>query len=128
MDLTYYRAVNEREGGETLRQVFEAAGCSITADHRLVLDAGAVSLDGWDGARRIGYEFITTEAGDRAEFTQPILAELEARMAAGELFVFLVDEADIPDEQVLERAARRFLDRLRKLGALVGPAQGGASS
>lgn len=110
--------MNEREGSAKLRQVFEEAGCSIVEGFRLPLAAGEVSLDGWDASRRIGYEFVTTEAGDRAEFTPAVVAELEAKMRAGDMFVFLVDEENIPSDAVLERAARRFLDQLRKLGAL----------
>jgi len=110
--------VNEREGSQRLRQIFEAAGCSIVEGFRLPLAAGEVSLDGWDPARRIGYELITTEAGDRAEFTPEVIAELEAKMRAAELFVFLVDEANIPSAGILERAAGRFLAQLRKQGAL----------
>ncbi len=110
--------MNEHEGSAKLRKVFEAAGCSIVEGFRLPLAAGEVSLDGWDEQRRIGYEFITTNAGDRAEFTPAVVSELEAKMNAGELFVFLVDEVDIPDDGALERAARRFLDQLRKQGAL----------
>lgn len=114
----YDAPVNEREGSEKLREIFEAAGCSIAVDHRMVLERGVVSLDGWDEARRVGYEFVTTEAGDRAEFTPEVLAELESRMRAGEMFVFLVDEANVPSLQVLERAARRFLELLRARGVL----------
>ncbi len=110
--------MNEREGSLRLREVFEAAGCSITVGHRLRLASSEVSLDGWDASRRIGFEFITTEAGDRAEFTPAVVEELEAKMHAGELFVFLVDEADIPDAPALERGARRFLAHLRQRGAL----------
>ena len=110
--------MNEHEGSAKLREVFEAAGCSITEGFRLPLAAGEVSLDGWDERRRVGYEFITTAAGDRAEFTPAVVDELESRMRAGELFVFLVDEVDFANEGVLERAARRFLDQLRKQGAL----------
>ncbi|MBI2394012.1 MAG: hypothetical protein HYV09_30860 [Deltaproteobacteria bacterium] len=118
--------MDEREGSQRLRIIFESAGCTIADDAPLSLGArpgagGAeriVTLDGWDEARRIGYEFITTDAGDRAEFTPEVVAELEAKMHAGELWVFLVDEADIPDPAVLERAAQRFLDALRARGVL----------
>jgi hypothetical protein len=110
--------VNEREGSALLRTIFERAGCVIVEGVKKRFDAGEVSLDGWDEARRVGFEFITTEAGDRAEFTIPVLEEIEARMHRSEFFLFLIDEATISDHATLERAATRFLDALKKRGAL----------
>lgn len=110
--------MNEREGSERLREIFNDAGCEIASDVPLSLDAGTVTLDGWDVGRRIGFEFITTEAGDREEFTAAVLDEIEARMDRGELYLFLVDEAVVPKPESLERAARRFLEALQKRGAL----------
>jgi hypothetical protein len=112
------RAVNERDGSATLRAIFEAAGCAIVEGHPLVLESGTVSLDGWDPVRRVGYEFVTTEAGDREEFTTAVVDELEARIARGEFFVFLIDEAEIAGPEILERAATRFLDHLRARGVI----------
>lgn len=110
--------MNEREGSALLRQVFERAGCAIAEGVKKKFDAGEVTLDGWDEERRIGFEFITTEAGDRAEFTPAVLAEIEARIGNGELFLFLIDEATISDAATLERAASRFLAFLRDRGVL----------
>lgn len=112
------RSVNEREGAERLRDIFQRAGCSIARNVPLVLDAGTVHLDGWDATRKVGFEFITTEAGDRAEFTPSVLAELETRMDRGELYLFLLDEALAPRPESLDRAAQRFLDMLKSRGVL----------
>lgn len=112
------RHVDEREGSQRLKVIFERAGCTIAEGAPLSLGTRVVSLDGWDEVRRVGYEFITTEAGDRAEFTPALVAELEAKMRAGELWIFLIDEADVPDPAILERAAGRFLDALRARGVL----------
>jgi hypothetical protein len=110
--------VNEREGSERLRAIFNEAGCSIASDVPLRLDAGTVTLDGWDASRKIGFEFITGEAGDRAEFTPSVLAEIETRMDRGELYLFLIDEALVPRPESLDRAARRFLELLKSRGVL----------
>jgi hypothetical protein len=75
-------------------------------------------LDGFDPVRRIGFEFITTEAGDRESFTAGVVERLEQRMAGGEVFLLLVDEAEACDEAMLSAAARGFLDRLAQLGRL----------
>lgn len=110
--------MNERDGCETLRKIFNDAGCSIASNVPYELDAGRVTLDGWDAVRRVGFEFITTEAGDRAEFTPSVVAEIETRMDRGELYLLLIDEALIPRPESLERAARRFLETLRSRGVL----------
>lgn len=110
--------MNEREGSERLRAIFNGAGCSIATNVAFELDAGTVTLDGWDATRKIGFEFITTEAGDRAEFTPSVLAEIETRMDRGELYLFLIDEALVPRPESLDRAARRFLELLKSRGVL----------
>jgi hypothetical protein len=80
--------MTEAEGCVVLKSRFEAAG--LTVVERYPLDG--VVLDGYDPEKRIGYEFITTEAGDREELTPAVIAALEARMEKGELLVLLVDE------------------------------------
>ena len=104
-----------------LRRCFTAAGLAIEENVRFVVDdaAGAVvHLDGWDASRRVGYEYITTEAGDPAEFTPAVIDALEARMRKGDLWVFLIDERDIATEAALASAAEAFLSLLRAKGAL----------
>jgi hypothetical protein len=110
--------MDERRGSELLAAWFTEAGLRIECDFELHEGGVHVWLDGFDPAARIGFEFITTEAGDRAEFTPAVIEELETRMRAEELFVFLVDEADISDAEALELAARGFLALLRDRGKL----------
>lgn len=110
--------MDEREGREVLARCFAEAGLSIQADVPIDTAQGRVVLDGYDPDRRIGYEFITAEAGDRDEVRPEVIAELEARMTRGELFVLLVDELDVGGADDLALAARRFLDAVRKRGAL----------
>lgn len=110
--------MNEREGREVLEACFTRAGLTITRDFPFREEGVAVTLDGWDEQRRIGFEFITTEAGDRAEFTPEVIEALEGRMMAEELFVFLVDERTIDKPQLLEYAADSFLALLRDRGKL----------
>ena len=116
----WYRLVpvTEKEGCEILRRCFTEVGLAIQEAFDLRAEGVAVSLDGFDPARRVGYEFITTEAGDRAEVTADVIATLDERMEKGELFVFLIDERDVPDAASLEKAAGRFLDVVRARGAL----------
>lgn len=110
--------VTEREGTDLLAEIFEAAGLRIQRDYDFREGGVHVSLDGFDPEARIGFEYITTEAGDREELGPAVLAELELRMRAEELVLFLVDEADIPDSATLAAAARDFLALLRDRGRL----------
>jgi hypothetical protein len=114
----YARGVREAEGRAVLRRCFEARGLTVTEDHRLHDEGVAMTLDGYDASRRLGYEFITTLAGDREEVTADVVAELERRMAAGAIAVFLVDEHEVDDELALEAAANRFLDEAGRRGLL----------
>ena len=106
--------MTEAEGCAVLREAFTDAGYAIK--ERFAFDEAGVEveLDGWDEARRVGYEYITDEASDRTEFTPANVAALEARMARGELYVLLVDEHDAEDAGELRKAAQSFLGALRE--------------
>ena len=73
---------------------------------------GEVTRDGEGSATKVGYEFITTEAGDRAEFPREVVDKLAAAMIDGELFLLLIDEAKV-DADRLSRAAAKFLERVK---------------
>ncbi len=108
-------ALGEEAGGAILARVFAARGYALerNAPFELRVQGGAVKtvhLDGYDAAQRVGFELVTTAAGDRAEFTPDVLDALEGKMARGECFLLLVDETDGLGEAELERAAGRFLD------------------
>src|SRR4051812_19429777 len=113
--------MTEEEGCALLRERFCAAGLAIEDNYRFAEGEGALSIDGFDPGRRIGYEYITTAAGDRAEITPALVAALEERMSHGELYVLLVDELDAPSADVLTHAADQFLNVLRVRGMLPTP-------
>jgi hypothetical protein len=104
--------MTERDGCEVLKRCFTAAGFTIAERHPLALDAGVVELDGYDAARRVGYEYLTSEEGDHEAVTPAMREELERRMAAGELHVLMIDEAEGWDAASLATAAERFLARV----------------
>jgi hypothetical protein len=110
--------LSESEGVRLLREEFEKAGLSIREG--VPFDAGGtvLSLDGYDPDRRVGFEFVTAEAGDRGAFGADVVAALEEKMERGEAWLLLVDEWDVTDGAELALAARRFLDGLRSRGAL----------
>ena len=108
--------MDERAGCELLKQRFTAAGLTIVEHYALREPGLEVTLDGYDPKARVGYEYITTAAGDRAEITPEVVAALESRMRAGDLFVLLLDEQEEPTPERMERAADHFLSVLRARG------------
>lgn len=119
--------LSEEAGGAILAQVFAARGYALARNvpFELRVQGGAVKtvhLDGYDAERRVGFELVTTAAGDRAEFTPDVLDALEGKMARGECFLLLVDETDGLGEAELARAAGRFLDAVAAHGKLAGEA------
>jgi hypothetical protein len=106
--------MNERTGATILKRVFEGRGFTISED--VPMGDPPVVLDGYDHVAKVGYEWITTEAGDREEFTAEAIAVLEARIAAGELHLLLIDETEALAEAELVLMAERFIDVLRAQG------------
>ncbi len=101
--------VTEAEGCALLLARFTEAGYAIAPDFRFHEGDVEVDLDGWDASARVGYEYLTAEAGDARQFDEKTLARFEARMEKHELFVLLVDEREAMTEEALDAAARAFL-------------------
>jgi hypothetical protein len=108
------RGLSEAEGRAVLARVFAAAGYACREDVVITAGGATLTLDGYDEAARVGYEFLTAEAHDEAEFTPAAVAALEERMERGELAVLLVDEHEALTPEALERAATRFLERVKQ--------------
>lgn len=108
--------LTEQEGCALLKARFEAAGFTITEHHPFEEHGLELTLDGFDTDQRVGYEYITTEAGDREEFTPEVIATLEGAMRSGDLVLLLVDEADV-DARGLDFATEQFLQRAKARGA-----------
>jgi hypothetical protein len=107
--------VKEADGTALLLARFTEAGYAIAENCRFHEGDIDVELDGWDAARRVGYEYITLEAHDERQFDAATLARFEARMHDGELFVLLVDEHDAVTAEALDLAARAFLAEVARV-------------
>lgn len=101
--------MTEAEGTALLLARFTEAGYAIAPNFHFHEDDVEVDLDGWDAAARVGYEYITREAGDDRQFDPATLSRFEARMMKGELFVLLIDEHEAVTAESLDAAARGFL-------------------
>jgi hypothetical protein len=109
--------MDERKACAVLKARFEKAGYTI--EENQPFDEGGVQfeIDGFDSERRVGYEYITEEAGDGWDVDGAVIAALDARRKAGELHVLVVDERDAPDDASLGAAIDAFLDALPELAA-----------
>lgn len=119
--------MNERDGCALLKARFEAAGFRIREGYPYRSGNIAFAMDGFDPVAAVGFEYVTTAAGDREEITPAVLRHLEKRIAAGELAILLLDERDELDAELISFAADRFLaevkramERSRKPGKVPG--------
>jgi hypothetical protein len=87
--------LGEADARALLAERFRAVGLRIRVD---VADPSGVTLDGWDAARGLGYEYVATPEGD-------VAVDEAARAALGARVLVL----DACDEATLRAAADRFL-------------------
>jgi hypothetical protein len=116
--LAYDAAVEERSACAQLKRRFEAAGFHIKENQRFDEDGVWFEIDGFDAARRVGYEYLTKEAGDGWDVDGNVIAYLAERHDRGELHVLVVDETDAPDAASLDRAIDAFFGDLEAGGVL----------
>jgi hypothetical protein len=108
--------MEERKACALLKQRFEAAGFFIEENQPFDEAGVRFDMDGYDSKLRVGYEYVTREAGDDWDVDGNVISALEERMKKGELFVLVVDEANAPDEKALYKATDAFLADLKKRG------------
>ena len=102
--------LTESQGCAVLKESFQAAGYNIVDNFGFSEGLIRFSVDGYDPSTRVGFEFITTDAGDRAELSQEMIRQIEQRIAQGELFILLVDEYEVESADELRMHAERFLE------------------
>jgi hypothetical protein len=111
--------MEERTACALLKARFEAAGFRIEENRPFHGPDIHFEIDGFDPQHRVGYEYVSAEAGDGWEVDRGIVARLETMRQQGELFVLVVDESDAPDETTLGARADAFLAEIReRLGTI----------
>jgi hypothetical protein len=106
--------MEERQACALLKAKFEAAGFHITEHVTFDEDGVRFEIDGFDPAARVGYEYVTAEAGDGWDVDDAVKAALETRRKNGELFVLVVDETAAPNAAALTKVTDAFLASLDK--------------
>jgi hypothetical protein len=107
--------MTEQSACALLKARFEKAGYAIEENVAFDEDGVAFEVDGFDADKRVGYEYITDEAGDTWDVDNEVIAKLAARRDAGELFILVVGESEAPDAAALGRAADLFLGQLAEI-------------
>ena len=122
--LAYDAAVEERAACAHLKRRFEAAGFRIKENQTFDEHGVWFEMDGFDAERRVGYEYVTAEAGDGWDVDGEVIAALAERRRRGEIHVLIIDEEDAPDAASLDEAIDSFLAGLpqRAPGAPAAPA------
>jgi hypothetical protein len=95
-----------------LKARFEAAGFRIVENRMFDEDGIRFEMDGFDPDRRVGYEYVTEEAGDSWDVDDSVKTALAERKDKGELFILVVEESEAPDEKALCEKADAFLAEL----------------
>jgi hypothetical protein len=104
--------MTERDACALLKARFEAAGYQIAENQPFDEDGVRFEIDGFDAGARVGYEYMTDEAGDTWDVDDAVVAALAAKLRAGTLSVLVIGENDAPDAAALARAADAFLKGL----------------
>ena len=105
--------MQERQACELLKGRFEAAGFKIAENVMFEEDGVRLDLDGYDAAARVGYEYVTEEAGDGWDVDDRVKDALADRMKKGVLWILVVDEGDAPDAKALTKLADSFLEKVK---------------
>ncbi len=108
--------MEERKASELLKRRFEAAGFRITESFDFGAHGLRFDLDGFDAEAKVGYEYVTDEAGDGWDVDDTVIAKLTALRESGELSVLVIDEDEAKDEASLTRLADEFLAELKERG------------
>ena len=101
--------MTEREACALLKSHFEAAGYKIAENQPFDEDGVTFEIDGFDATARVGYEYVSEEAGDSWDVDGRVIETLAERRKTGDLHVLVIEEATAPDAAALERAAKAFL-------------------
>jgi hypothetical protein len=109
----YPAAMTERDACALLKARFEAAGYQIAENQPFAEEGIQFEIDGFDADARVGYEYVTDEAGDTWDVDDAVVAALAAKLREGTLSVLVVGENEAPDTASLARVADAFLAALR---------------
>lgn len=104
--------LSETKACDLLTRLFKKRGYAVVRNVAFREYGVTFHIDGWDAAKRVGFEFLTSEDADHDDLT---LAEYQTLMAAqqrGELALFIIDEVEPLSAVDLTETANAFLDEM----------------
>ncbi len=101
--------IDEEHGRRILRRAFVDAGFQIEEDFPFPIAGTVIQLDGYDPARRVGYEYVTTSAGDRDQIDGRVVEELDRLNEDLLAHILMVDEQYISTSEELIFACNAYL-------------------
>jgi hypothetical protein len=104
--------IDEGQGRQILRQAFQNAGFQIQEDFPFPIAGTVIRLDGYDPAQRVGYEYVTTSAGDRHQINERVVEELDRLNEDRLVHILMVDEQHISTSDDLAFACNAYLEEL----------------
>ena len=105
--------MEERKACDHLKRRFEQAGFRIADNVELDDDGVRFEVDGFDAERKVGYEYVTAEAGDGWDVDADVIATLAERHQTGSLHILVLDEDAAPDAAAIDRAVDKFLAEVK---------------
>ena len=93
--------LDEATGRLILKEAFEAQGYQITEDYPLQVGAETVSMDGYDPAARVGYEYSTGQDGLDYALIDGLIEQNQCRL-------FVIDEDLTAEAQDILNAVFEF--------------------
>lgn len=104
--------IDEEQGRRVLRRAFVDAGFSIEEDFPFAIAGTTIYLDGYDPAQRVGYEYVTTAAGDRQHINERVVEELDRLNEDRLVHILMIDEQYIATSEELAFACNAYLENL----------------
>lgn len=110
--------LSETKACDLLSRVFKKRGYAVARNVAFREYGVTFHIDGWDAAKRVGFEFLTSEDDDHDDLT---LAEYQTLMDAqhrGELALFIIDEVEPLSAADLTETANAFLDEMEAAASM----------
>ena len=109
--------LSETKACDLLTRLFKKRGYNVVRNVAFREYGVMFHIDVWDAAKRVGFEFLTSEDDDHDDLT---LVEYQTLMAAqqrGELSLFIIDEVEPLSVADLTETADAFLDEMEAAAA-----------
>jgi hypothetical protein len=114
-DKTAGNPIPEERAIQLLTRWFNQAGYNIANHVRVCFGKVEATLDGWDAAALVGFEYLSDEHNDHADLTLEEYQHLIEAHNNQKYHVLVIDEVEALTQEELKQHAKEFLESLNKL-------------